>query len=575
MAASKIHLANTDKNYKLKKTDKLTTEGKPIYVNSLTGEEHSEISVTIEYPANSGKWINVPSLKNGRVYNPKGVLAMLKAGKLTPTSTHMSEQEAVEAAVYRSTTLQSNTGETLKPSNDINLLTSQSARITEQEVPGLIAEVNRAEDAFQNQETGFPEPRVTRADVPAYTSGSGANADILAAAEAALASDQQTQRLGAIMDNQALEKQDDYYKYYPNSARNTDPNFSGTAQPERISERATQYLEPEGSARAARERAIGRTMESYGNRTGGVNPLDSNTMLAEGSSNGRGINYSRESISPFNNMVDLSNIENLTDNGAPGSAFAIAKENQRQNDKIDEIANASDKAAMQQRKKRLIAEERAKDLERLNNSIGPIISQLEETKGINVDSKGYSIGVNIHEGEPVPSGTPITAEAISEAFPGNENASFDSNTVYDMGASDDGIFPDVIKKAKNLNPDKQMQNSYNSIPGMMSDGPSTRGRNRQKPIFNFSMRPEEKMNDARSLKGLTPDYGEMPGFKKAKDGNYWSADENSEFWKTDAGYEKAVQTWGASGNPLPTYVKKPARKELDVQAIKNFFKPNR
>ena len=89
------------------------------------------------------------------------------------------------------------------------------------------------------------------------------------------------------------------------------------------------------------------------------------------------------------------------------------------------------------------------------------------------------------------------------------------------------------------------------------------------------MPPAEKIKDNRSLKGLTPDYGEMPGFKKAKDGNYWSADENSEFWKTDAGYEKAVQTWGASGNPLPTYVKKPARKELDVQAIKNFFKPNR
>lgn len=491
MAASKIHLANTDKNYKLKKTDKLTTEGKPIYVNSLTGEEHSEISVTIEYPANSGKWINVPSLKNGRVYNPKGVLAMLKAGKLTPTSTHMSEQEAIEAAVYRSTTLQSNTGETLKPSNDINLLTSQSARITEQELPGLIAEVNRAEDAFQNQETGFP---VSAMDI----------------------------------ENNRLQE-------------------------------------------------MGRTMASYGERRGGVNALNPNTMLASGSPNGRGINYSREPIDPLRNMVDLSNIESLTVDGAPGSKFAIAKENQRQNDMIDAIANASDQAAMQETKKRLMAEERAKELERLNKSIGPIISQLEETKGMNVDSKGYSIGVNIHEGEAVPSGTPITAEAISDAFPGNENANFDSNTVYDMGASDDGIFPDVVKKAKNLNPDEQMQNSYNSVPNMMANGPERRQSN--KPMFNFEykphMNPEQKANDNRNIKGLTPDYGEMPGFKKAKDGNYWSADENSEFWKTDAGYEKAVQTWGASGNPLPTYVKKPVRKELDVQAIKNFFKPNR
>jgi len=529
MAASKIHLANTDKNYKLKKTDKLTTEGKPIYVNSLTGEEHSEISVTIEYPANSGKWINVPSLKNGRVYNPKGVLAMLKAGKLTPTSTHMSEQEAVEAAVYRSTTLQSNTGETLKPSNDINLLTSQSAKITEQEVPDLIAEVNRAEDAFQNQETGFPEPRVTKADVPAYTSGSGANADILAAAEAALAADN------------------------ANKAENN------------------------------RLQEMGRTMASYGERTGGVNPLNPNTMLTSGSPNGRGIDYSRDPIDPLRNMVDLSNIESLTLNGAPGSEFAIAKENQRQNDMIDAISNASDQAAMQQRKKRLMAEERAKELERLNKSIGPIISQLEETKGMNVDSKGYSIGVNIHEGEAVPSGTPITAEAISDAFPGNENANFDSNTVYDMGVSDDGIFPGFPKY--NAGPLRRSSKGISSKDNESFDIPIlgndvVTNNNKQSTTkkigaYYDDMPPAEKMKDNRSLKGLTPDYGEMPGFKKAKDGNYWSADENSEFWKTDAGYQKAVQTWGASGNPLPTYVKKPVRKELDVQAIKNFFKPNR
>jgi hypothetical protein len=119
MAADKTHLRNLDKSYKLKKTDKKTSEGKDVFINTVTGEEHSELSVTLEYPANSGKWINVPSLLNGRVYNAKGVLAMLKKGKLVPTSTHMSEQKASEAAAYRSTTLQSNTGEVLEPANEI------------------------------------------------------------------------------------------------------------------------------------------------------------------------------------------------------------------------------------------------------------------------------------------------------------------------------------------------------------------------------------------------------------------------------------------------------------------------
>ena len=109
---------------------------------------------------------------------------------------------------------------------------------------------------------------------------------------------------------------------------------------------------------------------------------------------------------------------------------------------------------------------------------------------------------------------------------------------------------------------------------MMTDGPNRRQSNRPKNNAGFlNLRPEEKMKDNRNIQGLTPAYGEMPGFKKAKNGNYWSADENSGFWKTDAGYEKAQQTWGRSGGTLPNYVKRPKRKELDVEAIKNFFTP--
>ena len=126
-----------------------------------------------------------------------------------------------------------------------------------------------------------------------------------------------------------------------------------------------------------------------------------------------------------------------------------------------------------------------------------------------------------------------------------------------------------------------MQNSYNPVPSMMANGPDKRQSN--KPEFKFEykphMNPEEKMKDNRNLKGLSPEYGKMPGFKfvsagtKDPDAGYWSADENSQFWKTDAGYEKAQQTWGNTGT-LPNYVKRPVKKELDVNAIKKFFGSN-
>jgi hypothetical protein len=70
----------------------------------------------------------------------------------------------------------------------------------------------------------------------------------------------------------------------------------------------------------------------------------------------------------------------------------------------------------------------------------------------------------------------------------------------------------------------------------------------------------------------------MPGFKLPTNdkgettGNYWSADENSDFWKTDAGYQKAQETWGQN---LPTFVKKPQRKDIDIDAIKKFFTSSR
>lgn len=100
-----------------------------------------------------------------------------------------------------------------------------------------------------------------------------------------------------------------------------------------------------------------------------------------------------------------------------------------------------------------------------------------------------------------------------------------------------------------------------------------------KPVFTYKgdMKSKEPVT---LIKNVQLDYGPMPGFKQPLDnkGNkqgYWDADEKSEFWKTDAGYEKAMQTWGKDGGVLPQFVKKPKQKELDISAIKKFFKVNK
>jgi hypothetical protein len=100
-----------------------------------------------------------------------------------------------------------------------------------------------------------------------------------------------------------------------------------------------------------------------------------------------------------------------------------------------------------------------------------------------------------------------------------------------------------------------------------------------KPVFTYKgdVLPKEPIN---LIKNVKPDYGPVPGFKRPLDnkGNkqgYYDADEQSEFWKTDAGYEKAMQTWGKDGGVLPQFVKKPVKKELDINAIKKFFSLNR
>jgi len=99
-----------------------------------------------------------------------------------------------------------------------------------------------------------------------------------------------------------------------------------------------------------------------------------------------------------------------------------------------------------------------------------------------------------------------------------------------------------------------------------------------KPVFTFKgdIKPKPSV---KLIKDAKVDYGPIPGFKRPLDskGNkqgYYDADEKSEFWKTDAGYEKAMETWGKDGGVLPQFVKKPKQKEFNMSEIKKLFTIN-
>jgi len=77
----------------------LTTEaGKPIYIDQ-NGEPVSEKSMTIEV---SGKWVNVPSIHDGIIYNEDELVEMVKNKEIKPTSTHKSQELAIKKARSRS-----------------------------------------------------------------------------------------------------------------------------------------------------------------------------------------------------------------------------------------------------------------------------------------------------------------------------------------------------------------------------------------------------------------------------------------------------------------------------------------
>ena len=90
------------------KTGKQTQAGRDVYVTP-EGENVSEKSTTFKY---KGKWINVPSIHNGRRYDDDTLKIMLEAEIIEPTSSHENREDAEKAAKARSDNLKFNKGGT-------------------------------------------------------------------------------------------------------------------------------------------------------------------------------------------------------------------------------------------------------------------------------------------------------------------------------------------------------------------------------------------------------------------------------------------------------------------------------
>jgi hypothetical protein len=82
-------------------TGKFTKAGKPTFITP-DGEEVSEKSITIPY---KDKFVNIPSIHKGKKLSDDEITDRLNKGRLNPTSTHETLDEAVKAAKERSDNL--------------------------------------------------------------------------------------------------------------------------------------------------------------------------------------------------------------------------------------------------------------------------------------------------------------------------------------------------------------------------------------------------------------------------------------------------------------------------------------
>ena len=520
MAADKTHLKT-----KLIPTDQKTDAGRIIYKNAKTGELHSELSITFQYPKGTGLWINVPSIHNGKLYNQKQIMKMLKNGDIQPTSNHTSEAEAIEEAIFRSNNLQH------VPATPEDYV---GANIKQKDVVSIDAEVPVADTKIQ--------------------SSGGVNiknkAKLMAAAS-------QSRKLAGILDQVDAEHADDYYKVYPNALQ--------TTRPDKILNKATQYLDQGGQANldaanaqraAERESAIGRSMESYGPRTGPEVPKPG-SRAGSSAELSMGVNPDKHHVSRdrYNDMA-VNEAENafqgMDNNRTWGQTF------------MDAMGNIAGVAGMNYTGDQARADAAVNAAENAFQNQGTGFpgkrgdiagSATHLTGQVNEDHPAYQAQLE-REAEKAQQIASQQAMQDKQTFQRNQLRRAEADFKPYLGKSWESpvtgphMGEEVIKATT---PDKKSKFEY-------------------KP----HMTPEQKMNAGKDLKGLTPNYGEMPGFKRPLDakGNkqgYFDVDEKSGFWKTDAGYEKAVQTWGRDGGPLPHFVRKPKRKELDVDKILKIF----
>jgi hypothetical protein len=82
-------------------TGRFTKAGKPTFITP-EGEEVSEKSITIPY---QDKFVNIPSIHKNKKLSDDEILDRLNKGRLNPTSTHDTLDEAIKAAKERSNNL--------------------------------------------------------------------------------------------------------------------------------------------------------------------------------------------------------------------------------------------------------------------------------------------------------------------------------------------------------------------------------------------------------------------------------------------------------------------------------------
>ena len=593
MAAVKLHLKNNNKDYKLKATDRKTDAGKIIYKNTLTGELHSELSMTLEMPEGSGNWINVPSLINGRVYNQQGVIDMLNAGKVEPTSTgHLTQDAAVQAAIYRSNNLQQLPatkediiGANIKPNQVVSLSdavnnwnSSEVHDVKNYEWPTEFEVDIRDEDMMRKFDNATQYSRSSFQNLPDFSKIENSMYDLRGGGAGR----------GDIVENP--RERGMYTAMAPYELR-TGPE-SDVLTPIEARDRAMSSYEPRptealNAAELARQQAaIGQAMSAYGPRTG-QSPIPEGAVLTY--ADGRVYNGAVQMINgqpadAAGQKLIVNDAGTVPVDDTNQAMLAKAAEEQA----LHKVYADSEEAARQ----KAIAADRKADLARIQENLGPIIAQVEEAK----------------------------ERAKTKAFPGREDARFDANGGYLNTPTDDGIFN---YKGLKLNPanqpvaaDEQIYGGgnynlqpnddgpfyYGDVPGkskIRDDGSfyygdvAGKSRIRDDGSFDYGkddninpkfLRPNQKQIVREVVnvpKGtLKPDYGEMPGFKfnqakgqKSGQG-YWDVDEKSDFWQTDAGYDKALQTWGQKpGWVKPGY--RPKKKELDIEAIKKWFTPSK